>query len=51
MQTAALKMFQFYLSSIKRAIKYVREIYNALFQFYLSSIKRLKDGTIVINRI
>ena len=39
MEIQEIKMFQFYLSSIKSYGGYGSRVYNPLFQFYLSSIK------------
>ena len=44
MEIQEIKMFQFYLSSIKSYGGYGSRVYNPLFQFYLSSIKRLQVG-------
>ena len=49
MEIQEIKMFQFYLSSIKSYGGYGSRVYNPLFQFYLSSIKSVhaKFGNLI----
>ena len=47
---AAEMLFQFYLSSIKRAVARFMCRKNTLFQFYLSSIKSKPDSIIELDK-